>query len=131
MAIAGVAWGLYSLRGRGVADPLAATAGNFARAAPLALVLSLLFVANSYAGAAGVTLAVVSGAVTSGIGYVIWYAALRNLSAMRAATVQLSVPPIAAFGGVIFLSEAITPRLAAASAAILGGIAMVLLSRSR
>ncbi len=131
MAIAGVAWGLYSLRGRGVSDPLAATAGNFARAAPLALVLSLLFVAKANADAAGVVLAVVSGAVTSGIGYVIWYAALRNLSAMRAATVQLSVPPIAAVGGVIFLSESITPRLAAASAAILGGIAIVLLSRSR
>jgi len=131
MAIAGVAWGLYSLRGRGVSDPLAVTAGNFARAAPLALMLSLLFVARAKADATGVVLAAVSGAVTSGIGYVIWYAALRNLSAMRAATVQLSVPPIAAIGGVIFLSEAITPRLAAASAAILGGIAMVLLSRSR
>jgi len=131
MAIAGVAWGLYSLRGRGVADPLAVTAGNFARAAPLALVLSLLLVGKANADAAGVELAVVSGAVTSGIGYVIWYAALRNLSAMRAATVHLSVPPIAAVGGVIFLSESITPRLAAASTAILGGIAMVLLSRSR
>lgn len=131
MAIAGVAWGVYSLRGRGVADPLAATAGNFARAAPLALVLSLLFVANAYTDKAGVALAVASGALTSGIGYVIWYAALSNLSAMRAATVQLSVPLIAAFGGVLFLSEAITPRLAAASAAILGGIAMVLFSRSR
>jgi len=72
-----------------------------------------------------------SGALTSGIGYVIWYAALRRLSAMRAATVQLSVPLIAAFGGVVFLSEAITPRLIAASTAILGGIAMVMTSRSR
>lgn len=131
MAIAGVAWGVYSLRGRGVADPLAATAGNFARAVPFALVLSLLFVANAHADAAGVTLAIASGALTSGIGYVIWYAALRKLSAMRAATVQLSVPLIAAFGGVLFLSEAITPRLAAASAAILGGIALVLTSRSQ
>ncbi|KJK11365.1 membrane protein [Burkholderiaceae bacterium 16] len=131
MAIAGVAWGVYSLRGRGVADPLAATAGNFARAAPLALVLSLMLVANAYTDKAGVALAMASGALTSGIGYVIWYAALSNLSAMRAATVQLSVPLIAAFGGVAFLSEAITPRLAAASAAILGGIAMVLFSRSR
>lgn len=131
MAIAGVAWGVYSLRGRGVADPLAATAGNFARAAPLALVLSVLFVANAHADTAGIALAVASGALTSGIGYVIWYAALRRLSAMRAATVQLSVPLIAAFGGVVFLSESITPRLAAASVAILGGIAMVLLSRSR
>jgi drug/metabolite transporter (DMT)-like permease len=130
MAIAGLAWGVYSLRGRGVLDPLAATAGNFARAAPLALVLSLLSVTNVYADAAGVALAIVSGALTSGIGYVIWYAALSKLSAMRAATVQLSVPLIAAFGGVAFLSEAITPRLAAASVAILGGIALVLSSRS-
>ncbi|PFH11540.1 threonine/homoserine efflux transporter RhtA [Collimonas sp. PA-H2] len=131
MAVAGVAWGVYSLRGRGVLDPLAATAGNFARAAPLALVLSLLSVANAYANAAGVVLAIASGALTSGLGYVIWYAALSRLSAMRAATVQLSVPLIAAFGGVAFLSEAITPRLAAASAAILGGIALVLASRQK
>ena len=133
MAIAGVAWGVYSLRGRGVADPLAATAGNFARAAPLALLMSAVFIINAraYANEAGVALAIASGALTSGIGYVIWYAALSKLTAMRAATVQLSVPLIAAFGGVAFLSEAITPRLAAASAAILGGIAMVLTSKSR
>lgn len=131
MAIAGMAWGVYSLRGRGVADPLAATAGNFARAAPLALGLSLLFAANAHADAAGAALAIASGALTSGIGYVIWYAALSKLSALRAATVQLSVPLIAALGGVLFLSEAITPRLAAASAAILGGIALVLTSRSQ
>ncbi|MGF6535904.1 drug/metabolite transporter (DMT)-like permease [Paraburkholderia sp. GAS206C] len=133
MAIAGVAWGVYSLRGRGVAHPLAATAGNFARAAPLALLLSVLFIANAraYANGAGIALAIASGALTSGIGYVIWYAALSKLTAMRAATVQLSVPLIAAFGGVAFLSEAITPRLAAASATILGGIAMVLTSKSR
>jgi drug/metabolite transporter (DMT)-like permease len=129
MAIAGVAWGLYSLRGRGVADPLAATAGNFARATPLALLLSLLFLNNAYVNASGVALAIASGAVTSGIGYVVWYAALSKLSAMRAATVQLSVPLIAAFGGVVFLSEAITPRLVAATAAILGGIGLVLTSR--
>ena len=133
MAIAGVAWGVYSLRGRGVADPLAATAGNFARAAPLALLMSAVFIINAraYANEAGVALAIASGALTSGIGYVIWYAALSKLTAMRAATVQLSVPLIAAFGGVAFLSEAITPRLATASATILGGIAMVLTSRSR
>ena len=133
MAIAGVAWGVYSLRGRGVADPLAATAGNFARAAPLALLMSAFFIINAraYANEAGVALAIASGALTSGIGYVIWYAALSKLTAMRAATVQLSVPLIAAFGGVAFLSEAITPRLAAASATILGGIAMVLISKSR
>lgn len=131
MAVAGVAWGVYSLRGRGVADPLAATAGNFVRAVPFALVLSLLFAANTHADAAGVCLAVASGALTSGIGYAVWYAALRKLSAMRASTVQLSVPLIAAFGGMLFLSEAITPRLAVASAAILGGIALVLSSRAQ
>lgn len=130
MAIAGVAWGVYSLRGRRAGDPLSATAGNFARAVPFALVLGALFLANARASAAGIALAVVSGTVTSGIGYVVWYAALSRLSAMRAAAVQLSVPLIAALGGVAFLSEAFTPRLAFASAAILGGIALVLASRS-
>jgi drug/metabolite transporter (DMT)-like permease len=131
MAAAGVAWGVYSLRGRGVSDPLAATAGNFMRATLFTLALSALLATRVHLSASGVALAIASGAVTSGIGYVIWYAALNGLSAMRAATVQLSVPPIAAFGGVLLLSEAITPRLALASAAILGGIAMVLTSRGR
>lgn len=131
MAIAGVAWGVYSLRGRGVADPLAATARNFTRAVPLALALSLVLAASARVDAFGLVLAVASGAVTSGLGYVVWYAALSRLSAMRAATVQLSVPLLAAFGGVLFLSEAITPRLAAASVAILGGIALVLSQKSR
>lgn len=135
MAVAGVAWGLYSLRGRGVADPLAATAGNFLRAVPMALGLSLLMAAlsarSAHAGAQGIVLAAVSGALTSGLGYVLWYAALRGLSASRAAVVQLSVPPIAAFGGAWLLGEHISLRLAAASAAILGGIALVLASRRR
>ena len=131
MAVAGVAWGVYSLRGRGVADPLAATARNFLRAVPMALALSLIFVARAHADATGIALAVASGAVTSGLGYVIWYAALARLSAMQAATVQLSVPLLAAIGGVLLLSEAITPRLAAASVAILGGIAIVLSQKSR
>ncbi len=131
MAIAGAAWGVYSLRGRDVTDPLAATAGNFVRAAPLALVVSLLLATSAHADAAGVSLAIVSGAVTSGIGYVIWYGAVSRLSAIGAATVQLSVPLIAAFGGVVLLSEAITPRLLAASVAILGGIALVLATKSQ
>jgi drug/metabolite transporter (DMT)-like permease len=131
MAVAGVAWGVYSLRGRGQADPLAATAGNFLRAAPMALALSVVLLSRSHAEPAGIALAIASGALTSGVGYVIWYAALKGLTAMRAATVQLSVPPIAAFGGVLLLSESITPRLATASAAILGGIALVLASRPR
>jgi len=130
-AIAGVAWGVYSLRGRtAAADPLAATARNFVRAAPLALVLNLLFITGAHADAAGLALAMASGALTSGVGYVVWYAALRHLTAMRAATVQLSVPLIAAFGGVAWLAEAITPRLMMASIAILGGIALVLAART-
>jgi drug/metabolite transporter (DMT)-like permease len=131
MSAAGVSWGVYSLRGRGVANPLAATAGNFLRAAPMALVLSLLLHGRFHATPAGIALAITSGAVTSGIGYVIWYAALKGLSAMRAATVQLSVPPIAAFGAVPLLSEEITMRLVFSSAAILGGIAMALASRTQ
>lgn len=130
MASAGVAWGVYSLRGRGVTDPLAATAGNFVRAVPFVLALSLFGAADVHFDSTGVALAIASGAVTSGMGYVIWYAALRRLSAIRAATVQLSVPLIAAFGGVALLSEAITVRLLAASVAILGGIALVLATRS-
>ncbi|QBR04369.1 DMT family transporter [Paraburkholderia pallida] len=131
MSAAGVSWGVYSLRGRGVANPLAATAGNFLRAAPMALVLSLLLQSRFHVAPVGIALAITSGAVTSGIGYVIWYAALKGLSAMRAATVQLSVPPIAAFGAVPLLSEEITIRLILASAAILGGIAMALACRTQ
>ncbi|NVM91817.1 drug/metabolite transporter (DMT)-like permease [Variovorax sp. SG517] len=131
MAVAGVAWGVYSLRGRGVADPLAATARNFTRAVPFALALSAVFAASARADTVGIALAVISGALTSGLGYAVWYAALGRLTAMRAATVQLSVPLLAAFGGVLFLSEAITPRLAVASVAILGGIALVLGQKAR
>jgi drug/metabolite transporter (DMT)-like permease len=131
MALAGAAWGVYSLRGRGARDPLHATAGNFLRAAPLALVLWLPFAGVAHADAAGVVLAGVSGALTSGVGYALWYAALRELTAMRAATVQLSVPVITAFGAVLFLAEPVTLRLVLASAAILGGIALVLARRGR
>ncbi|WP_322049921.1 DMT family transporter [Paraburkholderia bannensis] len=135
MSAAGIAWGVYSLRGRGVANPLAATAANFLRAAPMALLLSLLLSlllhGRFHAAPDGIALAIASGAVTSGIGYVIWYAALKGLSAMRAATVQLSVPPIAAFGAALFLSEDISMRLVAASVAILGGIALALARRTQ
>jgi drug/metabolite transporter (DMT)-like permease len=130
MAGAGVAWGGYSLRGRGAADPLAATAASFLRAAPLGVLLALGYAAHAHADACGVGLAVASGALSSGLGYVVWYAALRRLTAMQAATVQLSVPPLAAFGGVLLLGEALTLRLGLASLAILGGIALVLGSRS-
>ncbi|RPH58824.1 MAG: EamA family transporter [Burkholderiales bacterium] len=131
MAAAGVAWGIYSLRGRGVTDPLGITAANFVRAVPLAVALNLVRAADVHADGVGVALAIASGAVSSGIGYAIWYAALRGLSAMRAATVQLSVPPIAAIGGALWLSEPLTVRLLLASAAILGGIAVVLATRAR
>jgi len=131
MAVAGVAWGIYSLRGRGVADPLAATAANFLRAAPLALLLSLALALHARADAHGALLAVASGALTSGLGYVIWYAALPGLGALRAATVQLSVPLIAALGGVLFMAETLSLRLALTGAAILGGIGLVLLGKRR
>ena len=130
MALAGAAWGAYSLRGRGSPDPLRATAGNFLRAAPMALALWLPFAGSAHADRAGVVLAIVSGALTSGVGYALWYAALRELTAMRAATVQLSVPLITAFGAVLLLAEPVTLRLVLASAAILGGIALVLAQRA-
>jgi drug/metabolite transporter (DMT)-like permease len=130
MAGAGAAWGGYSLRGRGAPDPLAATGASFVRAAPLAILLVLPFATRVHADARGVGLAVASGALTSGLGYVVWYAALRRLTALRAAVVQLSVPLLAAAGGVLLLGEAFTGRLALAALAILGGIALVLGSRS-
>jgi len=130
MAVAGVAWGLYSLLGRGVADPLGATARNFLWSVPLVLVVSLLFADDLGLSPSGLALAVASGAVASGLGYVVWYAALPGLTASRAATVQLSVPVIAAFAGVLLLSEQVTPRLLLASAATLGGVAMVLSRRT-
>ena len=130
MAAAGVAWGLYSLRGRRAGDPLVATGANFLRATPMALGLSALSLSAFHVSGPGVLLAVLSGALTSGLGYVVWYAALRGLTALRAATVQLSVPPLAALGGALLLSEALTPRLLLASAAILGGVAVVLFSRA-
>jgi drug/metabolite transporter (DMT)-like permease len=129
MAAAGAAWGGYSILGRGVPDPLAATAGNFVRAVPFGLALGLVFAARAHADAHGLWLAVVSGALTSGLGYVVWYAALPRLAALQAASVQLSVPLIAAFGGVLLLGEALTPRLLGAAVAILGGIGLVLGSR--
>ncbi len=126
---AGVAWGIYSLRGRGAGDPTAVTAGNFLRAVPFALALSLATFSRASLDPAGVGYAAVSGALTSGVGYAIWYLALRGLTATRAATVQLSVPVLAALGGVMLLGESLTARLAVASVAILGGVAMVILDR--
>lgn len=131
MLAAGVAWGIYSLRGIGAKDPITVTAGNFLRAAPLAVVLSVLMMSQTSFDHAGILYAILSGAVTSGIGYAIWYAALPALSAVSAATVQLSVPVLAAVGGIVLLGESITLRLGLASAAILSGIALVILQKPR
>lgn len=129
MLAAGVAWGVYSLRGRATVDPLGATADNFLRAAPLGIGLAVATLPWMQVDAPGVGYAVLSGAMASGAGYAVWYAALRGLAATHAATVQLSVPVIVAAGGTVLLDEPVTLRLALASAAILGGIALVVLSR--
>jgi drug/metabolite transporter (DMT)-like permease len=131
MMTAGMAWGVYSLRGKGAGDPAGATAGNFLRAVPIALVLSLVLLGDAHWDQAGAWYAVASGAVASGIGYAIWFAALPALKATSAATVQLSVPVIAAIGGILFLGESLTLRLVLASVTILGGIALVITGSSR
>lgn len=129
MAVAGVCWGLYSLRGRGSSDPLRQTAANFVRSVPLLLASSLPWLPRAHAEARGIVLAVLSGAVASGLGYVAWYTALRRLSALQASVVQLAVPLIAAAGGVLLLGEALTLRLAVATALVLGGIGAALVER--
>jgi drug/metabolite transporter (DMT)-like permease len=131
MLSAGVAWGIYSLRGKGAGDPTRVTAGNFLRAVPIAGVLSILMLNHTSLDAAGFWYAVSSGVLASGIGYAIWYTALPALKATHAATVQLSVPVIAALGGVMVLGEPISLRLILASVAILGGIALVILERQQ
>lgn len=129
MAIAGVAWGVYSLRGRGVVSPLADTTQNFVHAVPAAIGVNLVMLRDLHVSAEGAFLAVLSGALASGVGYVVWYAALRGLTAMRAATVQLAVPVLAAGGGVIFLSEQISLRLFLSAVVILGGVGLALAGR--
>lgn len=129
MLAAGAAWGVYSLRGRSAGDPTRVTAGNFMRAALIAAAMSALMIKTAALHNSGVWYAIASGALASGIGYSIWYTALPGLKATQAATVQLSVPVIAAAGAVVFLGEPISLRLALASAAILGGIALVILEK--
>ena len=126
---AGIAWGIYSLRGKGSGDPLRATAGNFLRAVPMAVLLSVVMLRSASLDPAGICYAVISGALASGVGYAIWYTALPALKASAAATVQLSVPVLAAAGGIAFLSEPITLRFVLASIAVLGGIALVIVER--
>jgi drug/metabolite transporter (DMT)-like permease len=131
MLAAGAAWGGYSLRGKGGVNPTGVTAGNFLRAAVFAAGLSAATLPWASLDRAGVVYAVLSGALTSALGYVLWYAALRGLKMTSAATVQLSVPVIAALGGIIFLNEPITLRLLISSVAILGGVALVIFYKQR
>ena len=129
MLMAGIAWGVYSLRGKGSGDPLRVTAGNFLRAVVFATALSIAMIPWASLDAAGIGYVIASGAVTSGIGYAIWYTALPGLKATSAATVQLSVPVITAVGGIALLGEAATLRLLLASLAILGGITLVIIEK--
>ena len=126
MLAAGMAWGVYSLRARGSGDPLRATAGNFARAAVFVAALGIVMLPSVSLDGAGVGWAMVSGALASGVGYAIWYTALAGLKVTSAATIQLSVPVIAAAGGIVFLGEPVTLRLVIASIVILGGVALVI-----
>ena len=129
MASAGLGWAVYTLRGRGARDATAVTTGNFLRAAPLALALSALLWPQAHWDAAGAWLAITSGALASGLGYAVWYTALRGLTATRAAVLQLAVPALAAAGGVLLLGEPLSPTLLWASLAVLGGVALVIAGR--
>lgn len=131
MTIAGIAWGFYTLRGRGSQNPLGDTAGNFMYSVPMVLVVLFFSLKGISLTLNGILYASLSGALASGMGYVIWYAALRGLSTTRAATVQLSVPVIAAWSGVMFLAENVSARLLIAGVLILGGIALALSSRGK
>ena len=130
MAVAGISWGAYSLRGRTSSRPLLDNGSNFVRVLPLVLLVSLLAVSRIHLTPRGVLLAVLSGALASGAGYAAWYAALAGLTATRAAVVQLSVPVLAAAGGVFFLSEEVSLRLLVAMALILGGVGLALAGRA-
>lgn len=129
MATAGISWGFYTLRGKASANPLADTMGNFVRAVPLVIFAALPFLEQIHLSQKGIVFAVLSGAISSGIGYSIWYAALKFHTATRAAILQLSVPVLAGFGGVILLAELVSWRLLTATALIIGGIALAILSR--
>ena len=133
MAIAGIGWGIYSVRGKRESEPLASTASNFARTlipVTIAAIVATTSLGTSHWSSNGVALAVLSGGLTSGIGYVIWYAALRYLKSMQAALVQLSVPAIAALGGVLLVAEAPSLRLVLSGLLVLGGISIALAGKS-
>lgn len=122
MAVAGIAWGVYSLLGRGVDDPLFATAGNFAFSVVFAIPMAVLSTGEWNVSQQGLVLAVASGALASGIGYAVWYTALRGLSSTQAAMLQLLVPVIAAIGGVVFLDETVSLRLVGSGILIFAGV---------
>lgn len=130
MALAGAAWGIYSMRGRAGGDPVAATGANFLRAMPFAALLTLIFIGHWHGTALGIGLAVISGALTSGLGYVVWYAALPSIGATRAAIVQLAVPVLTAFVGIAVLGEVLSWRLVIAAALTLGGVGTAILGQS-
>jgi len=131
MAVAGFSWGVYSIRGRTAANPLAQTTSNFVRSIPFVVAVSLVTLPSFYVQSRGVVLAIASGALASGVGYVVWYEALRGLTSTRAAVVQLLVPVLAALGGVLFLAEAISSRLVLSGVLVLGGIGLALVGRER
>lgn len=133
MAASGAAWGCYSLAAKRIRAPTAATAGNFARATPMAAVTLAVIWATlpTHASWIGLGLATISGALTSGVGYVIWYTALKGLRTSRAAIVQLTVPVVSAGAGVLLLDEQMTWRLVLASLSVLGGVALALLGKTR
>ncbi len=126
MCLSGTAWGIYSLRGKGAPTPIAMTTGNFTRAAPMALLASLAAISTAHLTPWGIGLAVISGSVTSGLGYVLWYRALRGLTTTNASVVQGLVPVISALGGVVILSEPMSLRLVVASVLIIGGVAVAI-----
>lgn len=131
MAAAGMSWGFYTLRGKGSSDPLGDTTGNFTRSVPMIVIAAIPFLAQIHLSTRGIVLAILSGAVTSGVGYAVWYAALKHHTATRAAVLQLSVPVITAFAGVLLLSEVMTQRLLIAAAFILGGIGLTIAGRGK
>jgi len=130
MAGAGMAWGMYSVLGRKSSHPLAQTAGNFLLTLPMSAAMLLFSINRLHGNIDGVLLAVASGALASGLGYALWYHVVSRISGAAAATVQLSVPLLAAVGGVITMQESISMRLALTGMMILGGIALVTMKRS-
>ncbi len=129
MATAGIAWGVYSLRGRSAKDPALATAENFIRSVPFVVILAAVFLPRAHVSPAGIGLAVASGAITSGLGYILWYTVLPHLTATRAAITQLAVPAIVTILGVLVLSEPVTGRFAIAATLMLGGVALAVVQR--